>query len=150
MKWITRENANIERVACPWLIRRFIDADAVFEFVPSRTNPHTLDGIPFDMPGVRLGHRNGLCSFESILEEYNLTNNEALQHMGRIIHAADIPMDEDLASEGAGLRAIAFGFMYKYGYDDLAKIDAQMEMYDALYLYCQKRVSDTADYTAIL
>jgi hypothetical protein len=68
MKWVTREHANVERVACPWLIKRFIDPEAEFEFVPSDTDPTTItDGIPFDMKGVELGHHQGRCSFESFL-----------------------------------------------------------------------------------
>lgn len=150
MKWYTRENANVERVACPWLIVRFIDAEAEFVFVPPHTDPQSLPGIPFDMAGVRLGHRDGKCSFEAILEAYQLTDNSALVLLGRIIHGADIPMDDDIASESAGLRAVAFGFMYKYGLDDHAKIAAQLELYDALYLYCQQRVTSVSGYTAIL
>lgn len=150
MKWVTRENANVERVACPWLILRFIDKKAEFGFVPPHTDVVTLDGIPFDMPGVRLGHRGNKCSFEAMLEDYRLDNDAALVLMGKIIHGADIPMDEDLTSESAGLRAIAFGFMYKYGLDDQAKIAAQMEMYDALYLYCKERTGGSSGYTAML
>ncbi|MFB5193184.1 chromate resistance protein ChrB domain-containing protein [Alicyclobacillus fastidiosus] len=140
MKWVTRENAHVERVACPWLILRFIDNEAEFEFVSRHSDPSTLDGIPFDMPGVLLGHREGRCSFESILCEYNLTDNEALVMMGKIIHGADIPIDDDLAEESAGIRAIAFGYMFKYGLRDHEKLAAQMELYDALYMYCQERV----------
>jgi len=149
MKWITRENANVERVACPWLILRFIDPDAEFIFVHPHTDPATLDGIPFDMPGVRLGHRANKCSFEAFLEEYNL-NDPALLFMAKIIRGADIPMDEDITLESAGLRAIAFGFMYKYGKEDHQKIAAQLEMYDALYLYCKKKVTEDPIYSAIL
>jgi len=150
MKWFTRENANVERVACPWLILRFIDQEAHFEFVHPHTDPTTLDGIPFDMPGVRLSHRDGKCSFESILEDYQLHTDPALVYLGNIIHGADIPMDEDVAPESMGLRAIAFGFLYKYQKNDHDKIAAQLEMYDALYLYCQEKVKNEGGYTPIL
>lgn len=140
MKWVTRENAHVERVACPWLILRFIDPDAEFQFVPRHSDPATVDGIPFDMAGVALGHREGRCSFESFLVEYQLMDDPALVLMGRIIHGADIPVDDDMADESAGIRAIASGYQLKYGLRDHDKLAAQMELYDALYLYCQKRV----------
>lgn len=149
MKWITRENANVERVACPWLILRFIDADATFVFVSPHTDPTTVDGTPFDMPGMRLGHRDGKCSFESFLEEYGLDADPALLLLGEIIHGADIPVDASFTAESWGLRAIAFGFAYKYGLNDQQKITSQLEMYDALYLYCQARVSNDKPYNAI-
>lgn len=139
MKWVTRENANVERVACPWLIKRFIDAEAVFEFVPNDTDPGSItDGIPFDMKGVELGHRGGCCSFESMLLKYGLNDDAALVMMGSIIHGADIPIDIDITPESAGLRAIAFGFHY-LGIDDHEKIRLQMPMYDALYAWCRRR-----------
>ena len=140
MKWVTRKHANVERVACPWLIKRFIDKDAIFEFVPNDTNPETIqDGIPFDMKGVELGHHNGGCSFESFLTKYKLDDNPALVFMGSIIHGADIPIDIDITPESAGLRAIAFGFLY-LGITDHEKIDLQMPMYDALYSWCQRKI----------
>ena len=139
MKWVTREHANVERVACPWLIRRFIDPDATFEFVPTDTNPNTIvEGIPFDMKGVELGHHQGRCSFESFLLKYKLEQDQALVLMGSIIHGADIPVDIDITPESAGLRAIAFGFHY-LGIDDHEKIRIQTPMYDALYAWCQRK-----------
>lgn len=150
MKWITRENANVERVACPWLILRFIDAEAEFGFVPKHTDPRAVDGIPFDMAGVRLGHRDGKCSFESFLEDYHLDMDPALVLLGKIIHGADIPAEEDIAAESMGLRAIAFGYMYKYQLNDHAKIQAQLEMYDALYLYCQEKIKKASRYSPVV
>jgi hypothetical protein len=139
MKWVTRENANVERVACPWLITKFIDPEAIFEFVPNDTNPASIvDGIPFDMKGVELGHHAKRCSFETILIKYELTENLALVLMGSIIHGADIPIDIDITPESAGLRAIAFGFHY-LGIDDFEKIRLQMPMYDALYAWCERK-----------
>ncbi len=140
MKWVTREDANVERVACPWLILKFIDKEAEFEFVPKHTDPTTItDGIPFDMKGVELGHHNGRCSFESFLIKYELEEDQGLVLMSSIIHGADIPVDLDITPESAGLRAIAFGFSYM-GMDDHEKIRVQTPMYDALYTWCQKKV----------
>jgi hypothetical protein len=139
VKWVTREHANVERVACPWLILKFIDPQAAFEFVPNDTNPLTItDGIPFDMKGVELGHHYGRCSFESMLIKYELTDNLALVLMGSIIHGADIPVDIDITPESAGLRAIAFGFHY-LGTDDHEKIKLQLPMYHALYAWCERK-----------
>jgi hypothetical protein len=149
MKWVTRENAHVERVSIPWLILRFIDQEAEFSFVPPRTDPTTVDGIPFDMPGVELGHRDGMCSFESFLEVYELGADPALRLMGKIIHGADLPMDPDIAVESWGIRAIALGYMHKYGLADDAKIAAQLELYDALYIYCQHQIAADPSYTAI-
>jgi hypothetical protein len=139
VKWVTREHANVERVACPWLILKFIDPEATFEFVANDTNPALItDGIPFDMKGVELGHHSGRCSFETMLIKYELTDNHALALMGSIIHGADIPIDIDITPESAGLRAIAFGFHY-LGIDDHEKIKLQMPMYDALYAWCGRK-----------
>jgi hypothetical protein len=139
LKWVTRENANVERVACPWLIMKFIDREATFEFVANDTNPAVItDGIPFDMKGVELGHHAGRCSFETMLIKYELTDNLALVLMGSIIHGADIPVDIDITPESAGLRAIAFGFHY-LGIGDHEKIKLQLPMYDALYAWCERK-----------
>jgi hypothetical protein len=145
MKWVTREHANVERVACPWLIRRFIDPEAEFVFVPNDTNPAEIaEGIPFDMKGVELGHHEGRCSFESFLIKYGLNQDPALVMMGTIIHGADIPVDMDLTPESAGLRAIAFGYHYA-GIGDYQKIELQMSMYDALYEWCKRKTAVTDD-----
>lgn len=139
MNWVTRENGNVERVACPWLIKKFIDKEATFAFVPGNTDPGTIsDAIPFDMKGVELGHHEDRCSFESILLKYNLDEDPALVLMGSIIHGADIPTDIDITPESSGLRAIAFGFHY-LGINDNEKIVLQTPMYDALYAWCQRK-----------
>jgi hypothetical protein len=139
MKWVSREHGNVERVACPWLIKRFIDTDAEFVFVPNDTDPASItDGTPYDMKGVELGHHNGRCSFESFLLKYELDKDPALVYMGSIIHGADIPVDIDITPESAGIRAIGFGFHY-LGVDDLEKIRIQSAMYDALYAWCQRK-----------
>ena len=142
MRWVTRRNANVDRVACPWLIRRFVDPEAEFVFVARDTDPATIrDGIPYDMTGVELGHVDGRCSFESILLKYDL-DDPALHLLGQVVHGADIPADLDASPpEAHGLRAIAYGFAFLHGEDDHAKIRVESPMYDALYAWCQSRVA---------
>jgi hypothetical protein len=142
MKWITRANANVDRVACPWLIRRFIDPEAQFLFVPADQVMAMAAGegaIPYDVEGVELGHVDGRCSFESLLAKYTLTN-PALVLLGRIVHGADIPADVGLEPEAAGLRAIAYGFGSLHGLDDDAKLRLEGPMYDALFRWCELRL----------
>lgn len=142
MRWVTRKNAAVDRIACPWLIRRFVDADAEFLYV----DPKEVDRIvrdqgakPFDVEGVELGHVDGRCSFESILVEYGL-DDPALRRLGDIVHGADIESTHDRAPEASGLKAIALGFRKLYGDRDHEKLEAQMLMYDALYAWCQEQV----------
>ncbi len=138
MKWVTREHVAVDRVACPWLIRRFIDQNAVFEFVPADTDPKTIkDGIPFDMKGVELGHHDGKCSFEMFIMKYQL-RDPGLQELAKIVHAADVPEDIHSAPEGAGLRAIAAGFR-SICHDDHETLDKEFMLYDALYSYCKAK-----------
>ncbi len=142
MKWITRENANVDRIACPWLIRRFIDKDAVFLFVPKEQVMPAAEregATPYDVSGVELGHVEGRCSFESIMLKYGLMANPALVEMARIIHAADVSEDLGIAEQGAGLKAIAHGFAILHGRDDQKKIELESPMYDALYAWCKAR-----------
>ena len=120
MKWVTRERPKTDRVACPWLIRRFVDSQAEFIFVP-RSQVEKLaretDAIPFDIPVVELGHHEGRCSFESILLKYGLTD-PALQRMARIVHAADVAEDIDKDALARGLEAIATGYSLRYPDDE--------------------------------
>jgi len=142
MKWITRENAKVDRMACPWLIRRFIDPKAEFLFVPRDQVMAIAEregATPYDMPGVKFGHGKGECSFESILAHHGLTTDPALVHVGRIVHAADIEDDDAVAAEGAGLRAIALGFSLLHGTDDAKKLELETPLYDALYAWCVER-----------
>jgi hypothetical protein len=143
MKWITRENANVDRIACPWLIRRFIDKDAEFLFVPKGQVMSAAEregATPYDVPGVELGHVEGRCSFESIMLKYGLTGDPALVEMAKIIHAADVSPDIDSSPQGAGLKAIAHGFAILHGRDDRKKIELETPMYDALYAWCRAQV----------
>ena len=143
MKWITRENANVDRVACPWLIRRFIDPEAEILYVPSDQVQEVAEqegAIPFDVPGVELGHVDGRCSFESIMLKYGLTGIPALAELAKVVHAADVLSDIDTSPYGQGLRAIAHGFSYLHGKRDQRKIELESPMYDALYAFFQQEL----------
>lgn len=144
MKWVTRENAKVDRIACPWLIRRFIDPEAVFLFVPPDQVVATAaaeNATPFDVPGARLGHVDGRCSFESILIEHGLTADPGLEGLAAIVHAADVAEDLDKAPEARGLRAIAEGFALVHGADDHTKMALEFPLYDALYAWCRRRAA---------
>jgi hypothetical protein len=147
MKWITREDAKVDRIACPWLIRRFVDRDAEFLFVPSGEVMKVAEregAIPFDVKGAELGHVDGRCSFESILLKYNLSSDPALSRLAKIVHAADIASDLQTSTEGPGLKAIAHGFSLLFGLDDAKKLALEFPLYDALYAWCQKQVQPAA------
>ncbi len=144
MKWITRENANVDRIACPWLIRRFIDADAEFLFVPGEQVLEAASregGHSFDAPAAKYTHRDGKCSFDVLVEEFGLAADAALVRLAEIVHAADVSADRDSSPEGPGLYAIAHGFALLHGTNDHAKLDLETPMYDALYAWCQDQVS---------
>jgi hypothetical protein len=144
MKWVTRENANVDRIACPWLIKRFIDPDAEFLFVPrdevldvaGRESAHS-----YDAPGAEYTHRDGKCSFDVLVEEFNLTDDPGLVRLAEIVHAADVSEDIDASPEGRGLSAIAHGFALLHGTEDHKKIKLETPMYDALYAWCQHEVA---------
>src|SRR5205085_11183200 len=113
MKWITRENANVDRIACPWLIKRFVDKEAEFLYVPRDQVMEAAKregAIPYDVPDVELGHVDGRCSFDSIILKYNLGGDKGLLQLAKIVHAADVSQDIDTSPEGRGLKAIAHGF----------------------------------------
>jgi hypothetical protein len=140
MKWVTRKNANVDRVACPWLIKRFIDKDAEFLFVPAEEVSAVAQrerAVPFDVKGAELGHVDGRCSFESIMVKYQLTD-PALQGLARIVHGADVAVDINIVPQSAGLQAIAQGFALAHGENDHEKIRLETPMYDALYAWCQE------------
>ena len=138
-RWVTRKNAAVDRIACPWLIRRYIDKDAEFLYVEPgdvARIARELDAVPYDVDGAELGHVDGRCSFESILLKYGL-DDPGLVRMARIVHGADVEADVDTSPEAAGLKAIAMGFRRLYGERDKEKLEAEMGMYDALYAWCQ-------------
>jgi hypothetical protein len=152
VRWITRENVKVDRVACPWLITRFVDPHAEFLFVPEAELLASADregATPFDatrLPEVRLNHRGDRCTFEAILEDYNLTD-PALQRLGEIVRAADVKGQEHITPEGLGLRAIAEGFA-AMGIPDKERLRLEFPLYDALYAYAQRRSSgERADRT---
>jgi hypothetical protein len=141
MKWITRERVKVDRVACPWLIRKFIDPQAEFVFVPTEqvaARAHELNATLFDIEGCDLGHHGEDVSFNSILKKYNLTD-PALMLLGEIVRAADShPSNPHPAGEG--LRWIAFGFS-ALGLSDHEILEREFIVYDALYAECRRRVS---------
>ena len=141
MKWITRSHVHVDRVACPWLIARFVDSEAEFLFVPKSKvmgMAEKTGAIPFDTPGAELHHRENLCTFDAIIEDYELTD-EALLRMAKVINAADT---ENLEADplAAGFEAIAVGYSLRYP-DDLENIERQLEVYDALYAWCRLDVA---------
>ena len=141
MRFVTRKNAAVDRIACPWLIRRFLDRDAEFLYVEPQDVARIAaekDAVPFDVEGAELGHVGGRCSFESILLKYGL-DDPALARLAAIVHGADIDADRATAPESAGLKALAMGFRELYGDRDHEKLEAQMPMYDALYAWCGGR-----------
>ena len=140
MKWVTRENVHVDRVACPWLIRKFVDRKAEFIFVPSEKIGEVVEkegAIPFDAPGVELGHKGDRCSFDAIIEKYKLID-PALLDLAVIVRAADTEKKE-LAPESVGLDAIATGSMMIVK-DDYEAIAKGAFVYDALYAYCKLRL----------
>jgi hypothetical protein len=140
MKWVTRERPKVDRVACPWLIRRFVDPDARFLYVPAdqvMAVAKREDAIPYDVPDVELGHHGPLCSFDAILDKHRL-DDPALRHLARIVRGADTS-DKDLTPESRGLAAIAVGFGLIYE-DDQHQLEAELPVYDALYAWCQTQV----------
>jgi len=141
MKWVTRSHVHVDRVACPWLILRFVDSEAEFIFVPASRIQEVAEhegAIPFDAPGVELGHRDGKCSFETIIEKYGL-KDKALLKLAHIVHCADT---DALAEDplAAGLEAIAVGYSLRFP-DDQENLARQFEVYDALYAWCRLQVT---------
>jgi hypothetical protein len=138
MKWITRSHVHVDRVACPWLIARFVDNEAEFLFVPkNQVDKVTAEtgAIPFDAPGVELGHHEGRCSFESIMLKYDL-KDPGLVKLAKIVHAADVAEDIDTDPVARGLEAIASGFSLRYP-DDEENLAHQFAVYDSLYAWCR-------------
>jgi hypothetical protein len=142
MKWVTRSHVHVERVACPWLITRFVDSEAEFLFVPKAQIEQVVQetgAIAFDAPGVELGHHGGRCSFEAIIEHFGLTDI-ALLRLARIVHAADVEADRDTDPIASGLEAIAVGYSLRFP-DDLENLERQFDVYDALYAWCRLQVA---------
>jgi hypothetical protein len=144
MKWVTRSHVHVDRVACPWLIKRFVDSEAEFIFVPVSRIKEVVDkegAIPFDTEGAELGHHNGKCSFEAIIDKYGL-KDKALIRLARIVHGADT---NDTASDpvAVGLKAVAEGYSIRFP-DDHQNLQHQFEVYDALYAWCRLQAQKDA------
>lgn len=141
MKWITRKDIKVDRVACPWLIRHFVDPQAEFLFVDEKDlleQATRQDAIPFDAPrieAIKLNHRGSRCTFEAVIEDYAIAD-PAVRRMGLIVRAADVKGQENVAMEGVGLRSIAQGFA-AMGLSDQDRLVRQFPVYDALYAYVQ-------------
>ena len=138
MRWVTREKVKVDRVACPWLIKKFVDKDAEFVFLPADTDWATVqDGIVYDVPDCELGHHGEEVSFEAILRKYKLTD-PALRLLGEIVRAADSRPSHP-HSAGEGLRWIAHGFS-ALGLSDHQILEREFAVYDALYAECRRRL----------
>ena len=141
MKWVTRERPKVDRIACPWLIKRFVDPEAEFLYVPA---DHVMDvaaregATAYDVPDVELGHHGAECSFDAIIKKYNLSD-PALKELALIVRGADTA-DKDLTPESRGLDAIAEGFRLAF-LDDHEQLSAELAVYDALYALCQSRAN---------
>lgn len=142
MKWVTREHPKTDRIACPWLIRKFIDPDAEIVYVPSVDVLAYADregATSFDAPGATYTHRDGLCSFEVLIAENGL-DDPALALMAKVVHGADVSEDADATPQSRGLEAIADGFAL-LGLDDQHQLALELPVYDALYAWAQDQVA---------
>jgi hypothetical protein len=140
VKWVTRARPKVDRVACPWLIKKFIDPEAEIIFVPVdqiAKVEQEKGAISFDAPNARFGHTADKCTFEVLVEHYTLTD-PALPELGRIVHGADVPRDISIAPEAAGLKAVAEGFNLMEP-DDHRILELEFHVYDALYTWCAGR-----------
>ena len=147
--WVTRARPKVDRIACPWLIRRFVDRDAVFLFVP----PAEVAGVaerfgaaPFDVEGAYWSHRDERCTFDVMVEELGLAGFAALSHLALIVRGADTARP-DIAPQAAGLLSVSLGLSRMYA-DDLAQLGAGMIVYDALYRWCRDAVDETHDWVS--
>jgi hypothetical protein len=140
-KWVTRERPKTDRIACPWLIKTFIDPGAEFLYVPADdvlAVAASEGAHSYDADGARYTHRDGLCTFEVLVEEFAI-DDTALELLARIVHGADIAEDRDATPESRGLLAIAEGF-YLLGLDDHRQLELALPVYDALYAWCRLQV----------
>jgi len=141
VKWVTRERPKTDRIACPWLILHFIDADAEFLYVPARdvlAVADREDALSYDAPGARFTHRDGLCSFEVLVEEYGI-EDPAVHLLAQIVHGADVAEDRDATLQSRGLLAVAEGF-HLLGLDDHRQLELSLPVYDALYAWCRNEI----------
>lgn len=145
MKWVTREHPRTDRIACPWLIRRFIDPDAEIVYLPREevlAYAEREGATSFDAPGARFTHRSGKCSFETLIEEHRITDPAVLL-MAKVVHGADVAEDVAVTAESAGLMAIADGFAL-LEMDDQRQLALELPVYDALYAWAENEVRTKA------
>jgi hypothetical protein len=143
MKWITRERVKVDRVACPWLIRKFIDPHAEFLFVPAEDVLKIAErerAVPYDVPNVEFGHHGQECSFDALVKKHGLAGDPALVLLAKIVNGADTDNSLWRQPESAGLNAVAEGFRHLGFKDDHELNAAEWVVYDALYSYCQEMV----------
>jgi hypothetical protein len=144
MKWVTREHPHTDRVACPWLILRFIEPDAEIAYVPRDevlAYAEREGATSFDAPGATYTHRDGKCSFETIMEAFSLGGDPALALVARVVHGADVSEDADFTPQSRGLEAIARGFM-DLGVGDQEQLRLELPVYDALYAWAKRQVDE--------
>jgi hypothetical protein len=142
MKWITREHPRVDRVACPWLVQRFVDKDAEFIYVRGDTvasEAARLGATPFDIKDVELGHHGAECSFDAFVHKYRLDTDQALAYMARVIRGADTS-DKTITPESVGIEALLDGVRLLHYPDDQAQRKASVAVLDALYAYCKEKV----------
>jgi hypothetical protein len=142
MKWVTRERPKTDRIACPWLIKKFIDADAEFLYVPADQVLQVAEregANSYDAPGATYTHRDGFCSFEVLVQEHDI-DDPAVARLARIVHGADVSDDRDATPESRGLLAVAEGF-YLLDLGDHRQLELSLPVYDALYAWCKNEVS---------
>jgi hypothetical protein len=145
MKWVTREHPRTDRIACPWLIRKFIDAEAEIVYLPRDEVLQYAEregAISFDAPGARYTHRDGKWSFETLVEEYRI-DDPAIALLARVVHGADVSADRDATPQSRGVEAIADGFAL-LGLDDQRQLELELPVYDALYAWAWAQVAQTA------
>ena len=143
MKWITRARPKTDRIACPWLIAKFIDPAAEFLYVPADQvlgEAQRQDAVSFDAPGARYDHRDGKCTFEVLIEDHHLGDDPALALVAKVVHGADVSEDAGITPQSAGLEAIARGFMH-LGVGDQRQLELELPVYDALYAWAQQQVT---------
>lgn len=137
MHFVTRERIHVDRIATAWAIRRFVDADATFAFVPRTADVSGAGGVPFDLRGAELGHRGGRCTLEALIDKYEIAD-EALRRMARVIRAADLPQDDPTPAVAPGVLAIFDGIRDGCETDE-ERLRRGFVVCDALYAYCRSR-----------
>jgi hypothetical protein len=146
MKWITREHPRVDRVACPWLIEKFVDKDAEFIYVPAdqvMAEARARNATPYDVKDVELGHRGPECSFDAFVRKYGLEKDEAMVYMAKVIRGADTA-DKAITAESVGIEALLEGIRLIHQPNDQKQREASRPILDALYAYCQKKVEKAA------